>query len=292
MSDTLDKTAPAPAPAKPRRPGHRRRPSPPTPVARFDPGRVAESRHRNPAWVLAGVLLVVLCALGGVLLFASADDRTEVLVAAGDLEPGEPISRGDLRIERLVIDGDVGSLSPAAADALVGLLPVGRIPAGTLLAQGMFADEVPLAPNEVVFGAALDPGEAPLSGVQVGAPVELLDVPKASPAPDQSSAPDGRRSDRDRVGHGVGRRVAGHRSALDLDAGASRRRPRRIRGVAARHPARCSDRRRPNDAHRARLDRRLARCDPPRHRPGRFVARPRPDTHPARGGPRRRPSRR
>ena len=133
--------------------------------------------------MLAGVLLVVLCALGGVLLFASADDRTEVLVAAGDLEPGEPISRGDLRIERLVIDGDVGSLSPAAADALVGLLPVGRIPAGTLLAQGMFADEVPLAPNEVVFGAALDPGEAPLSGVQVGAPVELLDVPKASPSP-------------------------------------------------------------------------------------------------------------
>jgi hypothetical protein len=191
MSDTLDKTVPARTPAKPRRLGHRRRPTPPTPAARFDPGRVAESRHRNPAWVLAGVLLVVLCALGGVLLFASADDRTEVLVAAGDLEPGEPISRGDLRIERLVIDGDVGSLSPAAADTLVGLLPVGRIPAGTLLAQGMFANEVPLAPNEVVFGAALDPGEAPLSGVQVGAPVELLDVPKASPAPDQSSAPAG-----------------------------------------------------------------------------------------------------
>jgi hypothetical protein len=189
MSDTLDKTVQAPESPKPRRPGHRRRPASPAPAARFDPGRVAESRHRNPAWVLAGVLLVVLCALGGVLLFSSADDRTEVLVAAGDLHPGEPISRGDLRIERLVIDGDVGSLSPDAADALVGRLPVGRIPAGTLLAQRMFADDVPLAPNEVVFGAALDPGEAPLSGVQVGAPVELLDVPKASPNPGQASAP-------------------------------------------------------------------------------------------------------
>jgi hypothetical protein len=188
MSDTLDKPIQAPAPAKPR-PGHGRRSAPPAPAARFDPGRVAESRHRNPAWVLAGVLLVVVCALGGVLLFSSADDRTEVLVAAGDLEPGEPISRGDLRIERLVVDGDVGSLPPSAADALVGLLPVGRIPAGTLLAQGMFADDLPLAPNEVVFGAALDPGEAPLSGVQVGAPVELLDVPKASPNPGPASAP-------------------------------------------------------------------------------------------------------
>ncbi len=53
----------------------------------------------------------------------------------------------------------------------------------------MFADDVPLAPNEIVFGAALDPGEAPLSGVQVGAPVELLDVPKASPSPPEPTGP-------------------------------------------------------------------------------------------------------
>jgi hypothetical protein len=158
----------------------RRRATPAAPAARVDPGRVAEPRHRNPAWLLAGVLLVVLCGLGGVLLFSSADHRTEVLVAAGDLEAGEPITRGDLRIERITVDGDIRSLSPADVQALVGLLPVGRIPAGTLLARGMFADEVPLAADEMVFGAALDPGEAPLSGVQVGAPVELLDVPKAS----------------------------------------------------------------------------------------------------------------
>ena len=175
---------------------------------------------------------------------------------------------------------------------LVGLLPVGRIPAGTLLAQGMFADEVPLAPNEVVFGAALDPGEAPLSGVQVGAPVELLDVPKASPAPDQAAAPARRRSGRDRVGDRVGRRVAGHRPALDLDAGASSRRPRRVRGVAARHPPRRSDRWRPmtvitlgsiaGSPGVTRLAIGLAAV----------VARPRPDARRARGGPRRRPSRR
>lgn len=176
---------PRPAPAGRRR--VRRRATQAAPAARVDPGRVAEPRHRNPAWLLAGVLLVVLCALGGVLLFSSADHRSEVLVAAGDIQAGEPITRGDLRIERITIDGEIRSLSPADADALVGLLPVGRIPAGTLLARGMFADEVPLAADEIVFGAALDPGEAPLSGVQVGALVELLDVPKASPSSDQAS---------------------------------------------------------------------------------------------------------
>jgi hypothetical protein len=139
--------------------------------------------------VLGGVLVVVLCALGGVLLFSSADERTEVLVAAGDLEPGEPVSRGDLRIERLVLDGGVGSIAPTAVDELVGQLPVGRIPAGTLLAPGMFAAEVPLAPSEIVFGAALDPGEAPLSGVQVGAPVELLEVARTNPSAEPGTDP-------------------------------------------------------------------------------------------------------
>ena len=38
----------------------------------------------------------------------------------------------------------------------------------------MFADDVALGADEMVVGAALDPGEAPLSGSQVGAPVELL----------------------------------------------------------------------------------------------------------------------
>ncbi len=185
MSETIE----APAPAKSRRPTTKHRPPRPVPAARFDPGRVAETRHRNPAWVLGGVLVVVLCALGGVLLFSSADERTEVLVAAGDLEPGEPVSRGDLRIERLVLDGGVGSFAPAAVDELVGQLPVGRIPAGTLLAPGMFAAEVPLGANEIVFGAALDPGEAPLSGVQVGAPVELLDVARASPSAEPGTDP-------------------------------------------------------------------------------------------------------
>ena len=186
--DETKTTTPPTRPAPGRRPRLKRRPAATSPVARFDPGRVAEPRHRNPAWLLAGVLLVVLCALGGVLLFSSADDRTEVLVAARDLEPGEPISRGDLRIARVAIDGSVGSLSPADVDGLVGRLPVGRIPSGALLAGGMFADELPLAADEMVFGAALDPGEAPLSGVQISAPVDLLDVPKATPGATDAGA--------------------------------------------------------------------------------------------------------
>ncbi len=182
VTDRDDQPAASP-PASPRRPaGPLRRRAPAGPAARFDPGRVAEPRHRNPVWLLAGVLLVVLCALGGVLLFSSSDDRTEVLVAARDLEAGEPVASGDLRIERVAVDDGVATVDPSEADDLRGRLPVGPVPAGTLISGGMFAEEVPLGPDEMVFGAALDPGEAPLSGMQVGAPIELLTVGVADPA--------------------------------------------------------------------------------------------------------------
>ena len=160
-------------PAPPRR-GRLRHRRPGRAVARFDTGRVAEARHRNPTWLVAGVLLVVLSALGGALLFAAADDRVVVLVAAADLQPGVRLDSSDLRIARVVVDDGVATVGPDGAAALIGQQPVGRVPTGTMLSPGMFADELPLGADEVVVGAALDPGEAPLSGLEVGARVELL----------------------------------------------------------------------------------------------------------------------
>lgn len=171
----------AETPRPPRQPGKtpstgKRRPGPVGPAARFEPGRVADPRHRNPTWVVAGVLLVVLSALGGVLLFTSTDDRKDVLVAAEDIEPGAAIAADDLRIERVAVDSRVRSIPGSRADDVVGQRATGRIPAGTMLAPAMVDDETPLGPGEMVVGAALDPGEAPLFEVEVGSSVELLDV--------------------------------------------------------------------------------------------------------------------
>jgi len=172
----------SPAPAQPgrRRAPRRARSAPAAPAARFEPGRIADTRHRNPTWIVAGVLLVVLSALGGVLLFTSNDDRAEVLVAAKDLEPGASIEAGDLRIERVALAAGVRSIAAADASDLVGQHATGRVPAGTMLAPAMFADDVALGPDDVVVGASLDPGEAPLMLLEVGSRVELLDVTVAA----------------------------------------------------------------------------------------------------------------
>lgn len=168
----------------------RRRGAPPGPAARFEPGRVAETRHRNPTWLIGGVLLVVLSALGGVLLFSARDDRIEVVVAATDLLPGEPLERADLRIARVAVGDDVAVVSPSAAGDLIGQQPVGLVPAGTLLSRGMFAGDVPLGAGEMVVGAALDPGEAPLSALQIGSSVELLAITGGAASSDSPPATD------------------------------------------------------------------------------------------------------
>lgn len=146
---------------------------------RVEFGRTGEARHRNPGWLLAGVLLVLVSAIGGVLLFASADDRHGVLVAAADIEVGQPVQRSHLRVVQMSSSTGVATLATGDATALIGQIPIGRIPAGTVLNPSMFDTSSPLAADEMVFGAALDPGEAPVSAVTVGTAVRLLAAPRA-----------------------------------------------------------------------------------------------------------------
>lgn len=160
----------------------------PRPLARFTPGRVASARQRNLGWLLGGVLLVLVCALAGVLLVTAGDERVDVVAAAADLERGRPVERGDLRVVRVQVGSAVATVSPTAAVELIGRVPLGEIPQGSLLAPEMFSETEALDAGEVVVGAALDPGEAPLSTIEPGAAVKLLYSPKTPPGK-QPSAP-------------------------------------------------------------------------------------------------------
>jgi hypothetical protein len=163
-------------PAQPDVPNGSRRAAP---ASRVELGRTGQARHRNPGWLLAGVLLVLVSAIGGVLLFASADERHGVLVAAADIEVGQPLQRSHLRVVQMSSATGVATLGTGDAAGLIGQIPLGRIPTGTVLNASMFNSSSPLGADEMVFGAALDPGEAPLSGITVGSAVRLLAAPRA-----------------------------------------------------------------------------------------------------------------
>jgi hypothetical protein len=159
-----------------------------TPASRVEFGRTGQARHRNPGWLLAGVLLVLVSAIGGVLLFASADERHGVLVAAADIDVGQPLQRSHLRVVQMSSATGVATLGTGDAAALIGQIPVGRIPAGTVLNASMFNSSSPLGADEMVFGAALDPGEAPTSAVTVGSAVRLLAAPRAVAGAERDAA--------------------------------------------------------------------------------------------------------
>lgn len=162
--------------------------SPPKPVARFTPGKVASTRQRNVGWLLGGVLVVLVCALAGVLLVTATDERVDVVVAAADIERGSAVERSDLRVVRVQVGSAVATVSPTAAAELIGRVPLGQIPEGSLLVAEMFSETEALGSGEVVVGAALDPGEAPTSTIEPGTVVKLLYSPE-TPAGEQLSAP-------------------------------------------------------------------------------------------------------
>lgn len=145
-------------------------------------------KRRKQSWVVLGVVLVAVAALLGAYVFATVTDRISVLVAAGDLEPGVPISADDLRVVEMGRTAELRAIQPDLQDLILGQAPRGPIPAGTVLNTGLFVprDET-LPAGMIVVGALLDAGAAPISSLTTGDRVEML----AAAAPVSQSAPGG-----------------------------------------------------------------------------------------------------
>jgi hypothetical protein len=122
------------------------------------------------------VLLVAACALGAVMLSRSSARRLDVLVAARDLQPGSPIGAADLRITRVSTDTSARFVAATNADALIGRIPRGFVPAGTPLNVGMVAPSPQITAGDSVVGAVLEPGAAPVA-LATGETVEVLVIP-------------------------------------------------------------------------------------------------------------------
>ena len=133
-------------------------------------------------WMAGGLLLVVICALLGALLFSAVDQRRAVLVAAQDLAPGVPVSRGSFEVARVAVGANVAVIEPRLVEAVVGRMPAGPIPKGTVVSDGLFAGAIPLEASESVVGFALDPGEAPTLTLEAGTLLDLIEL--SSPAPE------------------------------------------------------------------------------------------------------------
>jgi Flp pilus assembly protein CpaB len=140
------------------------------------PVRIAGASVRRVPWIALGIVLVLTGALAFGLMVQSAGDRTGVVVATRDLEPGQILSPADLRVVDVAIDGSASTVPATQRRDLVGLTVMSRIPAGALLSRGQVARGSGLAPGTVVVGALLGPGGVPVPNLRVGDQVVVLEV--------------------------------------------------------------------------------------------------------------------
>jgi hypothetical protein len=143
--------------------------------ARAEFGQMAARLHR-PGWrdprLLVGVVLVALAVALGAWTVGRADRTAAMLVAHGELTPGQPLTEGRIGIARVHLDDSTRYLSPDES------LPAGAVVTrtvgdGELIPRSSigFADRLELRPVAVPVQAAL------ADGVRPGAQVDLWFTP-------------------------------------------------------------------------------------------------------------------
>ena len=142
--------------------------------------RLVRPHERQTPLVVLGAVLVAGCGLGAVLFARSGQHTVDVVVAAHDLEPGQAIGAGDLRITAASTQTNARFVGSSHLGELVGQSPRGYVPEGTPLNLGMIQAGPVLGSGEDVVGAVLASGAIPVEGLRPGDTVEVIVVSKAT----------------------------------------------------------------------------------------------------------------
>lgn len=144
-------------------------------------------RDRRPALAALALLLVVAGALGAALVVYRSGQRSDVLVAAHEIKPGQKVTASDFDTAR--VSADSGSIVHASAEsAYIGSYATTDIPAGTLINNQMFQVTKVLPDDGVVVGVTITDGQAPAGSISAGSVVRAYYVPKTSSSDAQPTA--------------------------------------------------------------------------------------------------------
>ena len=148
------------------------------------PGR----RRRSVPHLLLGVVLVLACAIGFLLVTVQSGGRRAVLVLARPVTVGQILAVSDLRSVDLGVDDGVGVVEADAAASVVGRPLATSLPTGAVLSPALVG--APLLPGsgQAVVAVAVKPGQVP-SEVAAGASVVVVEQPTAAPLSESGSAP-------------------------------------------------------------------------------------------------------
>ena len=136
----------------------------------------SQQKQRRSGLLLLGLLLVFGAGFGFWFVLQSIDQRAEYLIAARTIERWEVARAQDFTL----VEANVGTASALTVDqvgAVLGKWATGRIPAGTIVTEGLF-ETPPLSGDDetdrVLIQVRLPSGEAPFGSLNTGDTVALL----------------------------------------------------------------------------------------------------------------------
>lgn len=137
------------------------------------PRAIARTR-RIDLRVVVGLLLFILGILATSGLVRQAKERTPVLVATRQLEAGETLGSGDLRVAELGLESGVATVPANELDAVVGRVLTAPLEAGQVLAPDAATSGPSLADGQVAVSVAVAPSHAAGGSLRAGDRVMLL----------------------------------------------------------------------------------------------------------------------
>ena len=118
----------------------------------FNPGAV--KGRRRPSFMLLGVVLMAVAGFGFWYSQQQLDERQQYVATSRSLERWEVLAPSDLKVVYAHI-GEASALTPAQVGLVVGQWATGRVPEGTLITPGMFA-QPPLSSDEEADSIVVD----------------------------------------------------------------------------------------------------------------------------------------
>lgn len=149
----------------------------PAASARAMPGRP----RVRPRWIMAGVVALVLAALGAWYIVDSVQTQNHVVVLRHDVPRGSVLTAEALG---QVTVGNVNGVSTVSADmipSLVGKVALIDLAQGALLPDGAVSDHKVPGEGKSLVGLVLAPGRVPAgTALRAGSPVRLVTLPAES----------------------------------------------------------------------------------------------------------------
>jgi hypothetical protein len=143
--------------------------------------RVRGGRRRNVPHLMLGVLLIVVCAGGGVFTATQLAHRESVLVLARPVAVGQILSAQDLKQVSIAADSGMDVMPVSTASAVVGQPVAYSLPAGSLVTRSVLGSPHVPPPGEAIAAVGLKAGQFP-PDLSPGTTVAVLTTPMQSVA--------------------------------------------------------------------------------------------------------------